>query len=91
MENEFRPKIFIQNTLILKEQSRDMNINWVKVIGLILTEIISKYRIDIELMLGTESGEVYIDFEEIKDEMEEQNSIPDHDVKTYFKLKKIIK
>ena len=43
--------------------------------------------VDIELMLGTESGEVYIDFEEIKDEMEEQNlnSEDQDDVKTYFK------
>ena len=38
-------------------------------------------------MLGTESGEVYIDFEEIKSDMEEQDLNPEDedDVKTYLK------
>jgi tetratricopeptide (TPR) repeat protein len=43
-------------------------------------------HLDIELYLGTESGNLWIDFEDIKCEMEDQNLNPDNidDVKQYF-------
>jgi len=90
MENEFRPE-----NLYPKYTDSERAIegyeyqlgegDWIDIEGE-LSQSRGSY-VDIELMLGTESGEVYIDFEEIKDEMEEQNlnSEDQDDVKTYFK------
>lgn len=48
-------------------------------------------HLEIDLYLGTESGNLWIDFEDIKSEMEDQNLNPDNedDVKLYFQ--KLIK
>lgn len=89
MENEFRPE-----NLYPKYTDSERAIegyeyqlgegDWIDIEGE-LSQSRGSY-VDIELMLGTESGEVYIDFEEIKDEMEEQDLNPEdeNDVKEYF-------
>jgi len=94
MENEFRPE-----NLYPKYTDSERAIegyeyqlgegDWIDIEGE-LSESRGSY-VDIELMLGTESGEVYIDFEEIKGEMEEQDLNPEDedDVKAYFQ--KLIK
>ena len=89
MENEFRPE-----NLYPKYTDSERAIegyeyqlgegDWIDIEGE-LSQSRGSY-VDIELMLGTESGEVYIDFEEIKSDMEEQDLNPEDedDVKTYL-------
>jgi len=94
MENEFRtenlhPKYTDSERAIEGYEYQLGEGDWFDIEGE-LSESRGSY-LDIELMLGTESGLVDIYFEDIKNEMEDQDMNPEDeaDVKSYFQ--KLIK
>ena len=93
MENEFRPENlhpkYTDSERAIEGYEYDDNGDFYDIEGE-LSESRGSYT-DIELMLGTKSGLVDIYFEDIKNEMEDQDLNPEDeaDVKSYFQ--KLIK